>query len=100
MNRSCTRLREPAGQLGPPAHRIDDQVGAQLLPRIGSHTGHVRNAVVRADHQLCDGDPALHLQARLGLRDTSHCLLEHCSASGDRLKALIPIAPRRIREKG
>jgi hypothetical protein len=57
-DRADVRLRQPARQRRPPAHRVDDQVGANVLAVVGSHTAHVWRDVEGINEEFADKDAA------------------------------------------
>ena len=60
----------------------------------------VRDAVVRARHQLPHENASTNLDAQLGVGRPSHDLLEHGPPRRNGLEALVPVARCPIRDEG
>ena len=95
-HRLGSQASQPAGQPGPPPHRVDDQVGGEFFAVRGAHAGHIRHALGRglAGHQLGDRQPPANVQLPGG--GAGDRVLDHRAAAGDRDEPLVSLAWRPV----
>ena len=82
--------REQPRQPRAATHRVDDQVGRELVAAVGADADHPRGAVGALRQEACDAGAAADGQPRLGVRDPGERLLEHRAADLQRAERSSP----------